>query len=228
METVASILLGSFAVKLCSAIALLLVLTTSLWVAYDQAQIVTGMPDRLTFRGRRPTRSATIKRRLDIAKGFRRQALLRILLSLLMVLIWGVLIPGLVLLFVLENWTWYFPGSVIFSMADGCGKTMPHPSPSIEELMAYVSTQTFTALAIDAFHGLVNAPSSKIVLGGDHLGSSLLLSGYRLYLSGYAANWVRTVAYGLYNLVFRSSENKKQIEELQKEYDAALGREGAA
>lgn len=41
----------------------------SLFVAYQQAQYVTGIPDRVKFQGRKPTRASSIKRRLDIVKG---------------------------------------------------------------------------------------------------------------------------------------------------------------
>lgn len=197
----------------------------SLSIAYQQSQYVTGIPDRVTFRGRKPIRAKSIKRRLDVVKGFRSQLLARILLSLVIVILAGVVVPGGALLLLLVQAVALFPESPMFVAGGACSAKTAVSSPAVADVAGFVLAQSYSALALDSFHGIMKPPVTRISGSESSILVSTLIASYKLYLGGYAGNWVRTVAYGLFNVLFRGEENKAQIKELQDQYDAAVSRE---
>lgn len=200
----------------------------SLFVAYQQAQYVTGIPDRVKFQGRKPTRASSIKRRLDIVKGFRSQLLLRVLVSLVIVVATGVFVPAAALFLLLTQAVHYFPDSALFVTGGACATGEAVSSPGKEQLALFVLAQSYSALALDSFHGFIRPPSTQISAAETSALMSTLTATYKLYLGGYAGNWVRTVAYGFFNLLFRSKEQQAQVQELQAQYDDAVSRENGS
>lgn len=210
--------------KLLTGVSMASLFGLSVFVAYDQANWVTATPKSVSFLGRPPTRSKSILKRLNKVRQFRTQIFGRMAVSGLMIVLWGVIIPALILTFFALNIEWFLPGARAFATAAPCAPNVSVTTPSDADIVSLIAYQTWTALAVDAFAGYAKIPLPRISWAEANPWLAAMTMAYRLYLGGYVVNWLRTLAIAVFNM-FRSKEIAQQIEVLERQYKAALEKE---
>lgn len=200
--------------------ALLLAIVGSGFVAKEVSGLVTGVPSTVTFLGRKPTRSKTIKRRLDAARSFRAMMLKRQVLWLSIAILFGVIVPATVLFAFLSNYSWIVgEGSVFVS---SCPSGACSVQPSKKELWVYVVNQTSSALIADVIRQTLGLPTSRIAHDEGNIVATSAIVIFRLYMQLYVANWLRASLKGLWNFFTNSKAIEETINLLTQDYNAAL------
>lgn len=209
---------GDFALRIYYLVGGIALIFASVYIAHDQAQQVSGVPSRLTFRGRPPTRRESIERRIDLIKGFRRGFALRLLGWTVAVILWGVAIPAAIFFGFASNYQW-FVGSQSAFLELGCNQSTP-VTPSDHQLALYTFAQVASALVVDSFSEALKLPKSPIIHNEHAAGIAAAAFGFKAYMQVYVANWVRTTGLGLYNLTLGAGGISEQLKEWEKKLAA--------
>jgi len=191
------------------------IMAASAFVAWQTSEYVTGgLVDR-ALTGRKPTTLQGWKNRLAKLNSIKNAKLFWQFVWLVVAVVFGAIVPAMVLLVIGLNADWLFMTSDAFLRS--CKDVACVGQSKTEALVWYIASLVQTSVVADVFSQQIALPRSAITANPHHLGILSTIFAFRSFLQLYLANWLSISALGFWKTL-RSDDTKidKQIEESGK------------
>lgn len=211
-NSIVAALLHDHAMRTYFVLSALVIMAASAFVAWQTSEYVTGgLVDR-ALTGRKPSTSQGWRNRLAKLKSIKHAKLLWQFVWLVVAVVFGAIVPGMVLLTIGLNADWLFMTSNAFLRS--CKDVACSGQSQTEALVWYIASLVQTSVVADVFSQQLALPRPAITANPNHLGILSTIFAFRSFLQLYLANWLSIAALGFWKTL-KSDDTKidKQIEE---------------